>query len=221
MKYILTKVRIENLAKEIHDYLNSNKIIDDCCIYYNHKRIVCYNDNHNIEKDVHPREYCKHASKNNILTITSEGSLYNIYNYEKYDLPLGLKRILNKYGLYMECATDWCWSAYTKYDKSHYEIEYDVYDVPDPIFICHHGEAPEPLKNIMDIWYDLSAKTGDIGCCVIGAYMRFKYNDVVYEMAPCSPWQGEGSWTRHIGTIKELLKQIGATDIYWNCGVMD
>lgn len=220
-KYILNKEGIEKLAKEVYDYLDANLLIGACCIYFNNKRIHCYGGNPKIEEGLHPREYCEYSSKNNILTITSEGGLYELYNYEDYDLPAGLRKILHKYGLYMEAATSWCWSAYLEYDESQYEIEYDTYDVPDPTFIYCNGEAPEPLKNIMNIWYDLSAKTGDKGACVIGAYMRFKYNNIVYEMAPASPWQGEGSWTAHINTIKKLLEGIGATEIYWNCGVLD
>ena len=220
-KHVLNKKTIGELAEEVYDYLDTNGLIDDTCIYFNHKRVIRYNHIPKTEEGLHPREYCEYSSKNNILTITSEGPLYDIYNYINYELPAGLRKILHKYGLYMEAATSWCWSAYLEYDESEYEIEYDTYDVPDPIWIYRNGPAPEPIKNIMNIWYDLSAKTGDIGACVIGAYMHFKYNDVVYEMAPSSPWQGEGSWTAHVNTIKKLLDGIGATEIYWNCGVLD
>ena len=77
------------------------------------------------------------------------------------------------------------------------------------------------LKNIMIAWYNLSSMTGDIGSCVIGAGYRFKYRDKSYEMSACSPWQGSISWEKHIETIKQMLINIGATEIYYNYGRLD
>ena len=73
----------------------------------------------------------------------------------------------------------------------------------------------------MTAWYELSKQTGDQGCCVIGAHMKFDYQGKSYEMAACSPWQGENSWTPHVDTVKDMLKNIGAENISWNYGRMD
>ena len=51
--------------------------------------------------------------------------------------------------------------------------------------------------------------------------MAFEYNGIPYHMAPCSPWQGEGSWTPHVNYVINRLKAIGATEIYWNYGRLD
>lgn len=42
-----------------------------------------------------------------------------------------------------------------------------------------------------------------------------------YFMHVCSRWQGSLSWEPHVETIKSLLEEIGATNIYYNCGHMD
>ena len=105
------------------------------------------------------------------------------------------------------------------------EIEFTDYtqDVkPDPeyIYVTKNEVLPE-LKNIMIAWYELSEKTGDRGCCVIGAGMNFEYKGKPYKMSACSPYQGENSWTPHVETVKEMLRDIGATNINWDCGRMD
>ena len=73
----------------------------------------------------------------------------------------------------------------------------------------------------MKAWYLLSKETGDKGCCVVGAGMNFEYQGIPYKMAVCSPWQGENSWTPHVPAVKEMLKNIGAINISWDCGRMD
>ena len=88
------------------------------------------------------------------------------------------------------------------------------------IWVAREDVLPE-LKDIMNKWYQLSNETGDTGCCVLGAGMSFNYKGTYYKMAPCSPWQGEGSWTPHVDTVKDMLRNIGAKDITWDYGVMD
>lgn len=77
------------------------------------------------------------------------------------------------------------------------------------------------IKVIMDKWYELSSTQEDTGCSVIGAGMNFTYKGVDYHMVPCSPHQGEGSWTPFIDDIKAMLEGIGATDIEYRYGFMD
>lgn len=83
-------------------------------------------------------------------------------------------------------------------------------------------QAPdETIRMIMSTWYRMSAKTGDIGSCVIGEYLEFVYDGKKYRMTAQSPWQGELSWITPLPTIMRMLEEAGATSIYWNCGVMD
>ena len=73
----------------------------------------------------------------------------------------------------------------------------------------------------MRIWYNLSLKEGDKGSCVLGAGFRFEWKNNSYFMGACSPWQGSLSWEAHTDTIKQMLIDIGATDIYYDWGRMD
>jgi hypothetical protein len=82
-------------------------------------------------------------------------------------------------------------------------------------------EIPIELLKIAEEWFELSSKTGDIGCCVIGAKMEFDYQGAKYKMYPQSPFQGELSWTRHLVKIEESLEKIGATGINYSWGMMD
>ena len=105
------------------------------------------------------------------------------------------------------------------------EIEYtdytkDIKPEPEYLYLNKEDLLPE-IKHIMTTWYVLSEETGDYGACVIGAGMIFDYKGKTYKMAPCSPWQGENSWTPHVNTVMAMLKDMGAENISWNCGRMD
>jgi hypothetical protein len=94
---------------------------------------------------------------------------------------------------------------------------------PDKIYptIEEEIEIPVKLLEIAEQWYNLSKETGDIGSCVLGAAMYFKYKNQEYIMEPQSCWQGEGSWTKHKEFVVEELKKIGAEEIYYEWGMMD
>ena len=70
-------------------------------------------------------------------------------------------------------------------------------------------------------WKEMSREVGDIGGCVIGAYMEFKYKDKKYRMSPQSPYQGSVSWEKPLETVKKMLKNIGAHEIHFNYGRLD
>jgi hypothetical protein len=81
--------------------------------------------------------------------------------------------------------------------------------------------VPKELLEIAQKWYNKSKETGDVGCCVIGARMEFKYLGVEYKMYPQSCWQGEGSWTKHLDWVKEELNKLGVENIYYEWGMLD
>lgn len=232
----LTKIKIEELVREIEGFLEKNELLEDVCIYFNNKRHVWhskYDENWNwlgfgcdIQEDISPLDYFEYANPKHILSMSFEGSFYHVMNgYTKgaFDLQDKFSELLGKYNLYHELGNAWNLTCYPTDDEM--EIEFTDYtkDIkPEPEYIYLRKEdVLTELKNIMIAWYEMSKLTGDEGCCVIGACMSFDYKEKSYEMAACSPWQGEGSWEPHVETVKEMLRNIGATNIDWHCGRMD
>lgn len=222
-KYNLNENNIEMLALDVMLALDELELDRDVCVYYNNIRGRYTRDGWEWDTGLHPRQYCRDASFYNILTITSEGPLYDYYD-RYFEMPKQITELMEEFGLYFECATNWCWSAYLAHDISEYsEIDYDeAPKEPEEVYISLWNPAcPSILKNIMEYWYALSEKEGDKGCCVLGASMNFVYKDVHYSMYPPSPWQGEGSWLPHVPFIKQMLEKIGATNIRYEYGRMD
>ena len=73
----------------------------------------------------------------------------------------------------------------------------------------------------MEIWYSLSATVGDKGACVLGAGFQFTYNEKLYFLSSCSPFQGSLSWEKYKDIIQTILELIGATNITYDYGRMD
>lgn len=232
----LSKIKIEELVREIEDFLKEHELIGDVCIYFNNKRHSwCnrYDKEWNflgfdceIREDVSPLDYFDYVNTEHILSMSFEGDFYHVLNgYNDYADKMQQKfsAILSKYNLYYELGNAWNLSCYPINDDM--EIEFTDYseDVkPEPEFIyLGRDDIPTELMEIMRTWYNLSKATGDRGCCVIGAGMNFEYKGKPYKMAACSPWQGENSWTPHVDNVKKMLADIGATNISWNCGIMD
>lgn len=226
-KYNLDKENIKRLGMAVWKWLNDNKMDRDASVYFNHKRIRKVWDELVVDKDIHPIDYCEYTNPNNIVTIISEGPLYDWADMFSA-LPNGLIKLAERYGCYWEHCTGWCWTLCLSYDENKYEsYEPDTHEVPAKPVTIYMNMLDEintkwpKLCEVMEYWWHLSEKTGDIGSCVIGAYMEFNYKDVIFHLLPCSPYQGECSWTPHIGVIKQKLRDIGASDISYHCGIMD
>lgn len=225
----LTKTLIEQMAKEVMDYLIENELSHDVCIYYNNKKMKNDYDWHNddapanivIQEGYDPHDYFEWAAHNHILSMSFEGPLYQAINYGTYDIE-GLDHIFNKYGVYYELGNMWNLTAYPINDDM--EIEYTVYEEPKEvkdIYLWDKDGAPVELQVIMQKWYELSARVGDIGSCVVGAGFKFEWNGDEYFMSACSPYQGSISWENPKDEIKRMLEDIGATNISYNWGSMD
>lgn len=232
----LSKIKIEELVKEIEEFLKEHELIGDVCIYFNNKRHIWHSKyDHewnflgfgcDVQEDISPLDYFEYVNTKHILSMSFEGTFYHVLNgYDDYSDTMQQKfmDILEKYNLYYELGNAWNLSCYPTNDDM--EIEFtdyteDVKPEPEFIYIRKDDVLPE-LRNVMETWYNLSKETGDRGCCVIGAGMYFEYKGKPYKMAACSPWQGENSWTPHVNTVKEMLRDIGATNISWDCGRMD
>lgn len=232
----LSKIKIEELVKEIEDFLKEYGLIGDVCIYFNNKRHFWHNKYDkewnflgfgcDVQEDVSPLDCFEYVNIKHILSMSFEGAFKHVLNgWDDYADKMQQKfsAILNKYNLYYELGNAWNLTCYSA--NGDMEIEFTDYsqDVkPEPAYIyLGKKDVPTELMEIMRTWYILSRETGDKGCCVIGAGMNFEYKGKPYKMAVCSPWQGENSWTPHVPTVKEMLKNIGATNISWDCGRMD
>lgn len=231
----LTKSRIEEMANEIIAFLEEEELINDVCIYFNDKRIRFsgeWNSDYTKfeiakkeEENICPLDYFKYARIEHILSMSFEGGLYDRINYSSSGrTEEALQQIFEKYGCYFELGNAWNLSAYPNDDEM--EIEYTDYSSkqePDPkrIYYNNTEDIPDELREIMNIWWQLSEKTGDIGSCVMGAGFKFKYKNILYFMSACSPWQGSCSWEAHVDHIRGQLEKIGATEIYYDYGVLD
>lgn len=220
----LTKQNIEQLVKEIMAFLEKEGIADSVSVYFNNKvmRSQRNDDGYNwvSEKNVNPHDYFEYAAYDHILSMSFEGGLYDVLNYSFGRREEEFDNIFDKYGLYYELGNSWNLSVYPIDDDM--EIEYTKYERPKETIVLHQGDyIPSQLKNIMDIWWDLSKRTGDRGSCVLGSGFNFEWNDDKYFMPAQSPYQGSISWEEHIDVVKQALENIGATEIYYNWGRMD
>lgn len=115
-----TKAAIENLAKEIRQYLLDRDMWIDTTIYFNGKAFSTgdgqghhyYNDPLHLVvlEDEDPHDYTEYAG--DILTMTFEGPLYEALNYGDYgdnqwQTEEELTAIFRKYGLYYELGNAW------------------------------------------------------------------------------------------------------------------
>lgn len=232
----MTKKDIENLAKKIIEVCCEHGLGSDMGVYFNNKRIWVRADYRDIEKvvweteeeeNIDPHDYFTYAAYNHIISISTEGGLYDSLNYGSGEFPKELEQLFDEWGIYYEFGDSWNLSFFP-IDEDKVDIEYTVYKKPvEPTYIYLTSEGrgspatPPELVPLMREWWQKSKETGDIGGCVIGAKMRFTYNDIVYHMHPCSPWQGEWSWTAHVEWMIDELKKLGATDVNFYCGCLD
>jgi hypothetical protein len=226
----ITKIDIERLANEIISFLNKEKLASDVSIYFNNKvmRSKGYLSNEGnyiigweTVEGVNPHDYFDYCAYDHILSMSFEGPLYDVLNYSGGRRYEEFEAIFEKHGLYYELGNSWNLSAYPINDDV--EIEYTKYEKPKKIIQLYRGNFlnPRELSEIMDKWYDLSAKEGEGGSCVLGAGFKFEWKGDRYFMSAQSPYQGSISWEAHKDTIHQMLENIGATSIQYDWGRMD
>lgn len=229
----LSKRKISWLAHKIIKVLEDKYLASDMSVYFNNKviRVSLKFDKEgnpiwkeHSYRNIDPHDYFEYAAYDHIISISTEGGLYNNLNYDTGKFPEELEKLFRDHGIYWELGHAWNLSFFPAVDDDSH-IAYTKYHKPkEPLYIWHtmpKEDCPIKLMHIMKEWYNLSQRTGDKGCCVLGAKMIFEYEGETYHMAPASPWQGEGSWTPHVDHIKNKLAEIGATNIQWNCGMLD
>lgn len=121
---ILTEERRELLATEIFNWLVDHEMWVDVQIYFNGKcwstsnkdhTEFCYNERRYFEYKAEPKDYFEYVREPNILSMSFEGSLYEVLNayvkgWEK--LEDEFRKIFEKYGLYFELGYQWSLTCY-------------------------------------------------------------------------------------------------------------
>jgi len=221
----LTQNDIAALALKIMEKLQDLYMDEAICIYYGHKRMNTYGAKSGsfCIEDAEADDYCSYAPAHNIITISSEGALYDYYAQWGH-FPNEINNLISAYGLYVECNEDWNWSLYPIDDDV--EVEYPdriVEKQQEDVLIMTHtyDKIPEVLVTIHKYWCAKGHAIGDKGSCVIGEKLKFNYKGTPYCMVPQTGWQGEYSWTAFVQDIMLLLKLAGATNIDWYPGNLD
>lgn len=112
--------KLEELANEIYQWLVSNRMWVDVQIYYDGKCMKTndgnnfrYNGEPFITEDVDPREYFEYVADPHILSMSFEGTLYDILNYNSgSSLETDFINLFNEYGLYYEMGHMWNLTCY-------------------------------------------------------------------------------------------------------------
>ena len=127
----MTKKKIEQVAKDIREFLDSKFLNGDCRIYFNGKcwehgaedEPITWEGHNLIDKpkrygwkeiaNINPKDYIDYAD--GIITMSFEGSFYNTLNYpEEYDYATveRFNDLLRAYGLCYEMGNAWNLSIY-------------------------------------------------------------------------------------------------------------
>lgn len=125
---IITKEQIQKLATEIFEWLNNKRMWVDITIYFNGKcwstsnkdnTEFSYNNGKYFEYEAEPKDHFEYVRKENILSMSFEGALYNVLNgYVSGWVKLEdeFRRIFEKYGLYFELGNAWNLTSFESYN---------------------------------------------------------------------------------------------------------
>lgn len=113
---MLTPEKIEELVDKIYRLFKKYDMWCDSRIYFNGKCLSSkdhmgnyhYDGTAYIHIDQDPRDYFEYVAENHILSMSFEGPIYHMFNYNKR--PAVLKKfneILQKYGVYYELGDAW------------------------------------------------------------------------------------------------------------------
>lgn len=231
----------KNLAQDVAVYFNGMRysshrvpVSKGGSVFYFYKDLGDSNDIVNMQKnpaEYDPNNYFDFVPEKHIMSVSFEGLLYDVLN-GMTGQPYWMSEFFRRWGLHIELGNSWNFSLYPDdVDGNSIELwEYVDYSDKNARLIEEetiylrsdvvHPDIPE-IDLLMKYWYTLSKATGDLGGCVIGAKLTFDYKGNHYLMWPCSPWQGEGSWTPHVSEIVQILERLGAINVNWNCGYLD
>ena len=123
----ITPANMEKLAENLIDFFSSKDLFHDVCIYVNNQ--AWKSDKYMDDKDLteaYTAKGNKYYIKKNVdikaqleysnpktISITFEGPLYHVINYDDYDFVYKLSnKFLDPYGLYFEQGYAWSMAAY-------------------------------------------------------------------------------------------------------------
>lgn len=231
----LTRKDLDALAKDVRNWATRNKLGKDYGIFWNGKLFFYSLENEPTPDDpyhmvyhrrtvrnVNPSAYCEYFPERFTIGMMYDATMYECINgYSHAEAYDELLSILSRYGLYLEHA-DSCHCVF--YPRDGVEVEHTIARRDRKVVISYWDSenAPACILDIIGKWRGLcDCEPDDDGSCVVGAYLGFTYMGVKYELVPPSPFQGSLSWERPLPQVKEMLKGIGAEDIYYYPGTLD
>lgn len=102
-----TLKRNESLVKELKDMLIESGLFSNVGIYFNNK----YISEDKKKEDVDVKKYLEYCNPKTV-SMTFEGSLYEIINYSGGKIVRDLESLFKKYNLYYELGYAWSLSLY-------------------------------------------------------------------------------------------------------------
>lgn len=126
-EYNHTAEQKEQLATEIFNWLVEHELWVDIQIYFNGKcwstsnqdhTEFCYNENKYFEYEAEPKDYFEYVREPNILSMSFEGSLYDVLNgcvSGWVKLEDEFRKIFEKHGLYFELGNAWNLTCFESY----------------------------------------------------------------------------------------------------------
>lgn len=117
----LTKEKIAELADHIYKLFKENDMWSDTSIYFNGKRLSNrgpdgrhhYDGSAYEEENKDPNDYFEYVNSDHILSMSFEGPVYDMLNYDGYpSVQKQFDELLAQYGLYYELGNAWNLSCY-------------------------------------------------------------------------------------------------------------
>lgn len=117
----LTREQIGRLATDIYKLLKDNGLWIDTSIYFNGNRIDNRDDDGNyhydgvmyFHEDMDPRDCFEYVNPDHIISMTFEGPVYHMFNYDRN--PSVLKKfnaLLKRFGVCYELGDAWNLTCY-------------------------------------------------------------------------------------------------------------
>lgn len=117
----LTEKQIEELADKICKLFRKNNMWMDSRIYFNGCAIDSKDEKGNyhydgsvfMHPDMDPRDCFEYVNPDHILSMSFEGPIYHMFNYNEHGRVLKqFDDLLSKYGLYYEFGDAWNLTCY-------------------------------------------------------------------------------------------------------------
>lgn len=121
MKKPLTEQQIEELADRIYQLFKKHNMWMDSRIYFNGGCIDSKDENGTYHydgsvyhhSDMNPKTYFEYVNPEHILSMSFEGPIYHMFNYNNYSSVLKqFDKLMKQFGLYYEFGNAWNFTCY-------------------------------------------------------------------------------------------------------------